>query len=71
MWQDMEASKMDIRDGSEWYLVEKEWLDTWKLYVGEEAKTDHPGPIDNHLLLENKEELSYDKNEPNFKDWLD
>lgn len=34
LWQEMEANKMDIEEGSKWYIVSCEWFNAWKEWTG-------------------------------------
>lgn len=44
-----------MKKGEYWYLVDKKWFETFKLYVkeGESALSANPGPIDNSQLFKN------------------
>jgi hypothetical protein len=72
MWEEYEASKMDVVDGSVWYLIEKEWFNKWKDYVGFDDTSDsrHPGDINNSYLLNSDKSVLWHKSELNFKYWL-
>ena len=34
LWQEMNEKKMDIEDGSKWYIVSAEWFSHWKQWTG-------------------------------------
>lgn len=34
LWSEMEANKMDIAEGSKWYIISMEWFDQWKKWTG-------------------------------------
>lgn len=34
LWNKMEENKMDISEGSEWYIIETEWFKQWKEWSG-------------------------------------
>lgn len=34
LWKDMEANKMDIEEGSKWYVIGMEWFSQWKKWSG-------------------------------------
>jgi len=42
--------KTSILRGEHWYLISKEWLDSWRRFVLE-GVNEIPGPIDNNILL--------------------
>ena len=42
-----------MKKGEYWYLVDKKWFETFKLYVKEEDKSQNPGPVDNSQLFKN------------------
>jgi hypothetical protein len=34
LWQEMERKKMDIEEGSKWYIVSNRWFNDWKQWTG-------------------------------------
>jgi len=34
LWQEMERKKMDIEEGSKWYLISSDWFNQWKEWTG-------------------------------------
>jgi ubiquitin carboxyl-terminal hydrolase 4/11 len=42
LWNKMEESKMDISEGSEWYIIETEWFKQWKEWSGFSPSSSSP-----------------------------
>lgn len=74
-WEEYELLKMDVQEGSEWYLISCEWLARWKDYVGFEAtdtspdtpmNSTHPGMILNEDIIEDVENKLIDRRRPHL-----
>lgn len=61
LWEEFQLLKMDVREGSSWYVISCEWLAKWKEFIGYEVNEtssdarmefEHPGMILNDDVIE-------------------